>query len=581
MYQVLYRKWRPKTFSDVVGQQQTTVTLANEIMRGNISHAYLFTGTRGTGKTTCARILAKALCCEHPVNGDPCNECNICRAIDDGSLMDIVEIDAASNRSIEDIKLLKEKSSFLPTVAKYRIYIIDEVHMLSTDAFNALLKLIEEPPEHLIFIFATTEIHKVLPTIQSRCQKFTFRRIDSDDIADRLEYVSRQEGRELTRGAALMIARISDGAMRDSLSLLDRCFVYEGVIDENTVTSAAGIMGRSALFELSDGILTGDSVKILRILEELHRESCDSERVCSELIEHFRNFLLVLSLKNPEDAVIATPADMEQYKSQAKLLTVPKALRITDVLCRTFERLKYSKTGRVELETALIRLCVPEADTDVEALLARIAELEKKLHEGVPVQVVSTPVKPKPIVQKKIEVAPEPPVQKPVETVPEPIVPKPQIIEEIPDIPPSFEDTFSDDIPMDDELMSFGDDIPMDDSPMPFGYDIPMDDSPMPFGDDMPMDDEPMIPVEPVKAPQHTENATFPEWNSVVRRAKELSPPLRGPLNGSRAVINGNAVLVSAANPMLGNIIRNPNFVRIIERATVEITGTNYTIKIL
>ena len=345
MYQVLYRKWRPQTFSDVVGQPQVTITLANEIISGSISHAYLFTGTRGTGKTTCARILAKALCCEQPKNGNPCNECSICKTFDEGGLIDVVEIDAASNRSIDDIKLLKEKSAFLPTKAKYRIYIIDEVHMLSVDAFNALLKLIEEPPEHLIFIFATTEVHKVLPTIQSRCQKFNFRRIDSNDIADRLAYVCKQEGREITETAALMIARISDGAMRDSLSLLDRCFVYDGVIDETVVTKAAGVMSRDSLFDLSDGIADNDSIKILQVLDNLHKDSCDSERVCTELIEHYRNFMLVLSLNNPEDAIVCTTDDMKRYKSAAKSLTVESTLRIIDSFCRSFERLKYSKTG--------------------------------------------------------------------------------------------------------------------------------------------------------------------------------------------------------------------------------------------
>lgn len=597
MYQVLYRKWRPRRFSDVVGQPQATITLANEIVSGKISHAYLFTGTRGTGKTTCARILAKALCCEHPVNGDPCNECPNCRAIDEGSLMDVVEIDAASNRSIEDIKTLKEKSSFLPTVARYRIYIIDEVHMLSVDAFNALLKLIEEPPEHLIFIFATTEIHKVLPTIQSRCQKFNFRRIDSEDIAGRLEYISGEEGRELTHAAALMIARICDGAMRDSLSLLDRCFVYDGEITEETVTKAAGIMGRDRLFEISDAILNRDSVSILRVLDGLHRESCDSERVCSELIEHYRNFMLVLSLKNPEEAVICTPDDMLKYKTQASSLSVADTLRYIDVLCRTLERLKYSKTGRVELETALIRLCMPETDDDQEALTARISSLEKRISgiESGTVRIIQQPASP--VVEDNHR--PQSNAQKNDTTVKEIIdssdkhadTDVPAVFEED-DIPP-FGDTFSDDIPPEEEYYddpTMEQDFPVFDGFADDGFD---DDEPIqpgdfPFGAEdgsvSPFADAPEIGTPETTAetqPVTNSKETIAKWDAVCAEAKFLSPPLHGALNGSSASLSGDTVIVSLANPHLKRMINNANYLNIIAVAAEKVLGRKFRVKIL
>ena len=539
MYQVLYRKWRPKRFSDVIGQPQATVTLANEIISGKISHAYLFTGTRGTGKTTCARILAKALCCEHPINGDPCNECDNCLSIDSGSLMDVVEIDAASNRSIEDIKNLKEKSTFLPTKAKYRIYIIDEVHMLSADAFNALLKLIEEPPEHLIFIFATTEIHKVLPTIRSRCQNFNFRRIDSEDIAKRLEYVTNCENREITHDAALMIARISDGAMRDSLSLLDRCLVYDGIVTEDIVSKAAGIMGRDRLFELSDGIINSDIVKILRELDELHRESCDSERICSELIEHFRNFMLVLSLKNPAEAVICTPDDMQKYKLQASKLSTADVLRIIDVLMSTLEKLKYSKTGRAGLETAMVRLCIPETETGQDALLARIAKLERKFSDiengGLVIQSQAVSDFQKPT-QKENTVA----------TIKQ---------ENIPDNDGSIQTQ-----PPFDELPK------IDDEPM----DVP------PFGN------APDIDAKPVKTQKPTDNdrdIPAKEWNKFIEYAKQECPSLCSSIDKSTAKIVGQSIRIKLAESRIVKLIGSKTYTDSISEAYEVFSGKKYTIK--
>ena len=258
MYQVLYRKYRPQQFSDVVGQTQVTVTLKNEVMRGRIAHAYLFTGSRGTGKTTCARILAKAVNCLHPKDGDPCRECEICRGLEEGSILDVEEIDAASNNGVSDVRSLIESSNFTPATAKYRVYIIDEVHMLSPQALNALLKTLEEPPPHVIFILATTEVHKLLPTILSRCQRFDFKRIAPEAIADRLEFVAQEEGAQLDREAGLLIARIADGALRDALSLFDQCLGRDRHVTLEIVNQTAGLAGREYLTSLAQTVADRD-----------------------------------------------------------------------------------------------------------------------------------------------------------------------------------------------------------------------------------------------------------------------------------------------------------------------------------
>ena len=289
MYQVLYRKWRPKVFEDVAGQPQVTVTLKNELQSNRINHAYLFTGSRGTGKTTCAKILAKAVNCLNLQNGDPCGECEICRGIDEGTVMDISEIDAASNNGVDNIRTIIEESSFTPTKAKYRVYIIDEVHMLSPGAFNALLKTLEEPPSHVVFILATTEVHKLPATILSRCQRFDFHRIASQSIADRLKFVAQQENVQLDDDAALLIASVSDGALRDALSLLDRCIGVSGQITEKVVHNTAGLAGRGYLFDITDSIIDKSVKNALELVEKLHNESKDMGRLCEELILYLIN----------------------------------------------------------------------------------------------------------------------------------------------------------------------------------------------------------------------------------------------------------------------------------------------------
>ncbi|MGN1432533.1 MAG: DNA polymerase III subunit gamma/tau, partial [Ruminococcus sp.] len=275
MYRVLYRKWRPQTFDDVSGQEHITTTLKNEVVAGRLNHAYLFTGSRGTGKTTCAKILAKAVNCLDILNGNPCGECEVCRGIDDGSILDVVEMDAASNRNIDDIRQIIDEVQFKPAKCKYRVYIIDEVHMLTSQAFNALLKTLEEPPEHVIFILATTEVHKLPQTILSRCQKFEFHRIPPRAIADRLLFVAQQEDVKLSDSAAMLIASVADGALRDGLSLLDRCIAISSDIDEEVVRNAAGLARKTYLYELAACVINKNTAKSLEIIDRLYGESKD------------------------------------------------------------------------------------------------------------------------------------------------------------------------------------------------------------------------------------------------------------------------------------------------------------------
>jgi DNA polymerase-3 subunit gamma/tau len=377
MYQVLYRKWRPKVFADVVGQPQVTVTLKNELMAGRIAHAYLFTGSRGTGKTTCAKIMAKAVNCLNPVDGDPCGECEICRGIENGSVMDIVEIDAASNNGVDNIRSLREEANFTPAAAKYRVYIIDEVHMLSTGAFNALLKTLEEPPAHVIFILATTEVHKLPATILSRCQRFDFRRIPPEEIANRLTYVVHQENAEIEPQAALLIARLADGALRDALSLLDQCLGRSRNITVDVVNQTAGLVGRDHLYELTDAIRQNDSAAALELIDKLHNSSKDMARLCEELSSHFRNLMLIKTMKDARGLIVVSDAEFEKLTKQALSIGLPTILHALDTFQSALEKMYRGGDRRIEMEIALIRLCTPELDSTADALIRRIEALER------------------------------------------------------------------------------------------------------------------------------------------------------------------------------------------------------------
>lgn len=393
MYQALYRKYRPSTFDDVISQPHITTALANQIVSGKTAHAYLFTGSRGTGKTTCARIFAKALNCEHTVNGNPCNECSICRDADNFALSDIIEIDAASNNKVDDARELREGTAYTPERCRYKVYIIDEVHMLTKEAFNALLKIIEEPPPHVKFIMATTELHKVLPTILSRCQRFDFRRIRTEDIAARLMLIAEKESVSLEENAASLIARAADGGMRDALSILDRCIAFSDNVTEQIVSEAAGIAGREHIFNLCSAIADKNASKALSIISELYANSKDMSRLCEELITQFRNIMIAASAPERTDVIICLPSELEAIKQIASSLTLEEILADLDFLGSCAERLSRSLSKRIDMEMCVIRMCSASTAQPIsaaphqpagspvtfEALTNRIASLESRI----------------------------------------------------------------------------------------------------------------------------------------------------------------------------------------------------------
>jgi len=389
MHQALYRIWRPGVFDDVVGQQHITTTLKNEIAAGRPAHAYLFIGSRGTGKTTCARIVAKAVNCLNPQNGNPCGKCDMCVGIDNGSCVDVVEIDAASNNGVDNIRDLREEASFLPNAAQYRVYIIDEVHMLSASAFNALLKILEEPPAHVLFVLATTEVQKVPATILSRCQRFDFRRIDSGVIAGRLEQVAAGEDFTLTHDAAMLIARMADGGMRDALSILDLCSSYDRSITVETVSAATGLVQQDYLFRLADAAHAHDTGAFLELVGEAGRSYVEYDRLCEQLISHYRNLMVAKSTKHPEELIVCLPEVLEQYRQQARGLPVTEILAALDVLQQTLAAMTRTTYRRTELEMAAVRLCEPAVSAPSGAALPagverRLEALEQQAAAGAP-----------------------------------------------------------------------------------------------------------------------------------------------------------------------------------------------------
>lgn len=378
LYRVLYRKWRPKTFEDVTGQPQVTKTLKQELVAGRIAHAYLFTGSRGTGKTTCAKILAKAINCLNPIDGEPCGTCEICRGIDEGSVTDVVEIDAASNNGVDNIRMLREEAGFTPAMAKYRVYIIDEVHMLSIGAFNALLKTLEEPPAHVVFILATTEVHKMPATILSRCQRFEFKRISPADSAQRLCYIAREEGADLDEEAALLIARLADGALRDALSILDQCIGVSNHVTTEVVCSTVGIVGREHLYQLVDAAASQDSAKALELIDQLYNGSKDMARLCEELSTYFRNMMLIKTMKDARAFIPVSEEEFQSLTKQALSLSLTAILHALDTIQDALEKIYRGANARITFEMTMIQLCTPQLDTSVEALLRRIDALERK-----------------------------------------------------------------------------------------------------------------------------------------------------------------------------------------------------------
>ncbi len=389
MYQALYRKWRPKTFDEVVGQPHITETLKTQVASGRLSHAYLFTGTRGTGKTTCAKILARAVNCEHPVNGNPCNECPTCRGLLDGSLLDVLELDAASNNGVDHVRALRDEAIYAPTAAKKRVYIIDEVHMLTSQAFNALLKILEEPPEHLMFILATTELHKVLPTILSRCQRFSFKRILPENIIGRLSYVAQQEGIDLTEDAAALLARLADGGMRDALSLLDQCAVGGGTVDRETVLDALGLAGNLKTAHIMNAIRKGDAATAIARFGELYSAGKDVAALLNELIALSRDLLIRATAPDGGRGLLAGGYDEATLKTLSKQMPPERLIAMLELLQQAADDCKRSGSSRVVAELCLIRLCDPSLDGSNAGLAARIARLEAMMTNGIPVQQAS------------------------------------------------------------------------------------------------------------------------------------------------------------------------------------------------
>ena len=374
-YQALYRKYRPQTFSDVVGQEHITETLKNELSAGKTVHAYLFTGTRGTGKTSTAKILAKAVNCLNPKNGDPCLECESCLSVANGENTDIVEIDAASNNSVDSIRELRDQVSFAPASSKYRVYIIDEVHMLTVSAFNALLKTLEEPPEHVVFILATTEVHKLPATILSRCQRFDFRRIEPERICERIQYIADKEGLTVTDGAASLIAAAADGGMRDALSILDLCASGSKNIYEETVERVCGMAGGDYLLQLADCINRRDAEGALLLTDRLYNTSVDMQRLLSELTSHFRDLMIIKTVKGENMPIVCSEARLKALTEQAAAFDIKDIMHALSLLQAAAAGMQ-SGNRRCEMEMALIRLCTPALSNDLSSLERRINALE-------------------------------------------------------------------------------------------------------------------------------------------------------------------------------------------------------------
>lgn len=525
MYRVLYRKWRPAVFTDVSGQEHITSTLQNEVSSGRLNHAYLFTGSRGTGKTTCAKILAKAVNCLNPQNGNPCGECEICKGIDDGSILDIVEMDAASNRKIDDIRQIIDEVQFKPAKCKYRVYIVDEVHMLTTEAFNALLKTLEEPPEHVIFILATTEVHKLPQTIRSRCQRFDFHRIPPKAIADRVEYVVSQENAEITESAALMLASVADGALRDALSLLDSCLAVSSHIDEEVVRNAAGLVSKTYLFELATAIINKNPTKSLEIIDRLYSESKDMARLCDELVEHFRALMLIKTIKNPRDILIMSDDEFEQAVTQSDYLSLADIVFYMDVLSRAYQRMGRGTGDRTELEMALVKLSATELDGTVEALTARVTALEKAVKRGITVN-YAQPAQ-QSVQAEAAQSASVPNTQTEVEepfAKPEPEHKKAPVAKPVPEV-------------------------------------------------------KPVAQRASVNLDELYDNAVpFARWVEVVDSLKSVSRSIAAAFAGSTAYESGNYLLIDTNNELAFDLLRQNGRRTEIKQTLLELTGKNYSL---
>ena len=385
-HQAIYRKWRPLTFDDVVGQEHITRTLKNQISQGTVGHAYLFCGTRGTGKTTCAKILSRAVNCLNPVNGNPCNECDVCKGILDGSIMDVTEMDAASNNGVEDIRDIKEDINYVASNSKYTVYIIDEVHMLSTSAFNALLKTLEEPPENVVFILATTEAHKVPQTILSRCQRFDFKRIRNEDIMVRMKEIAYADGFDITDDAYRILASLAEGSMRDGLSIMERVISACGNhVSAKDIEDTLGISSSDFVFELTNAITDGDAGKVVEIIDKAVSDGKELPQLATSMLSHFRSLMLCKVSPNPESLIDTDAQTLVKLKAQSEKLSFDKINHATTVISSAMADARVAKSSRIVYELAFIKLARPDMDSTPEAVMDRLSTVENKLmSQGIP-----------------------------------------------------------------------------------------------------------------------------------------------------------------------------------------------------
>ena len=543
IYQALYRKYRPRTLDEVCGQDHITETLKAQVASGRLSHAYLFIGTRGTGKTSCAKILAKAVNCEHPVNGNPCCQCAACRGIDDGTVMDVVEIDAASNNGVDNIRALRDEAVFSPASVKKRVYIVDEVHMLSIAAFNALLKILEEPPEHLMFIIATTELRKVPATILSRCQRYSFRRLDAEVISKRLDYIAAQEGFNLTEGASKLLARLADGGMRDAISLLDQCSSAP-VIDENAVLEATGLAGNRRVADLLSAISKNDAVAALDVFSSLWRDGKDPASLLSDLCALMRDVLLSELAPRGGVSLMSGAYDAKTISGFARVFTKEELLRNMQRAQDAIAALRDSPSPRTCVELCLVSLCDPALNSGIPELLARISRLEA----GTP-----------PPRAPAVEAAPEPePISVPesehtYEPAPEEEAPP------TPEEPPAYDDG------------GYVRDEP-EPTPEPVG---------VYYNPEPPMPDRPDNFPEPDPSPAPS---GMPKWSEVTAElAKELKPALMRPLTDSgllTAEFTENSLHLTFSNSFAERRLNTPETMALIRAAASKLAGRPLDIEV-
>ena len=576
MYRALYRKWRPQRFEDVVGQRAIVTALKNQITANRVGHAYLFTGVRGTGKTTCAKIFAKAVNCLHPVNGDPCGECEICKGIDNGSILDVVEMDAASNNGVDDIRDLRDETAYTPSACKYKVYIIDEVHMLSTAAFNALLKTLEEPPAHVIFILATTEIQKVPATILSRCQRYDFTRIGPEDIARRVEYIAGEEKLELSPDGAELIARLADGALRDALSILDTCAGVTAKIDADVVRRMAGVTDRSYLFRISDALEAQDGATALAQLAQLRQQSVDVKRLTEELIAHYRALMLAALPGGQSLLSGVSPEEEALYLEKGPQLGQREAIRAIRALGSALEHMTRGSDQRIELELALFGLSEPPQQPQaVPVQAAPRAAAQPAAPQPFASATAVQPFASAPTPQPPI---PSVPVVQPA-AEPKPVKAEPSVPSEI-----SVEQTSS---VQTEELPPLPEEPPVQQAGM-LPWDEPAAQAAQPAApvpaelESVPQPEPPKpaptpaakpVPEKPQDAGREG-TALYPYWPQVVQQLQEKDPMLYTYLRKSKAYFDGTRVLIDGGKTFRDFIRANKDSQRLIKKLIKDVSGT-------